>query len=79
MEGQAVEITPAGMRKRVQRLRELAGKMEAEWAFASMWGEPLTLGEQQGYAKGIREAAEGLQRAGLVLADALERIAHGLG
>jgi hypothetical protein len=39
-------------------------------------GGPLRWAEQQQYVKGIREAADGLERAQLVLADALRRISR---
>jgi hypothetical protein len=40
-------------------------------------GGPLHWAEQQAYVRGIREAADGLGRAYLVLADALARVERG--
>jgi hypothetical protein len=56
------------------RQAKSAGKFEEEWSRVSTDGGPLRWAEQQAYVKGIREAADGLERAHLVLADALARI-----
>jgi hypothetical protein len=67
-------IEADGIRRRVERLQELAAKMEAEWLRVSRDAGPLRWSEQQQYANGIREAADGLERAAGVLVDALARI-----
>jgi hypothetical protein len=55
----------------------LAVKFEEEWTRFSRGGGPFRWAEQQAYVKGIREAADGLEKAQLVLADALARVERG--
>jgi hypothetical protein len=50
--------------------------MEAEWLRISRDAGPLRWAEQQQYATGIREAADGLEKAARVLGDAPARIVH---
>jgi hypothetical protein len=71
-----MEITADGIRRRVERLKELAGNMLAEARRASEEPSPLSLGEHGSYVQGIRNAADGLERAGQVLADVLQRISR---
>jgi hypothetical protein len=70
-------IEAGGMRQRAERLKELAGKLLAEARRASEAATLLTMGESGAYVQGVREAAEGLERARLVLTDALARVEAG--
>jgi hypothetical protein len=72
-------IEADGIRRRIERLKELAGKFEQEWGRVSAERGRLRWAEQQAYVKGIREAADGLERGQLVLADALARVERGGG
>lgn len=68
-------IEADGIVRRIERLLELSEKFEKESVLmARQGGELLTFAEHQDYLKGVREAADGLERGARVLADTHARV-----